>query len=271
MHFVISLWFFNLIVSVPDHCLLFYFPPSPAASHRLLPPPTASNLLLLISSPAPSPHHFPSSSHLLILILLLLPTPLSRPSSSYLLLLLIVSPLYPHCLLAVSPLFPRNSAFGSWTMSGSICFGIGLGVCQIAYNIIKSRIKLNSTEKALLKRERCLLYIMGDRTLGYQQKNEALRGKQRFVHILLKIADLFGPLATIMEKMVIVPYDKYQRMLEANWRCQCNKVPKSIFHNFKKNAKNVNKYETQKGWFLPHKWTEYVEKHWFQVMLRISH
>ena len=90
---------------------------------------------------------------------------------------------------------------------------------QIGHNCITFRIKLNPTEKALLKRERRLLYILGDITFGYKRKKETNRGKQRFVYNLLKIAltylDLFGTLATIMENMVLVPYDKYQRMLEA--------------------------------------------------------
>ena len=59
---------------------------------------------------------------------------------------------------------------------------------QIAHNIIKFRIKLNPTEKAVLKRERRILYILGDRTSAYQRENEALSGKQRFVYTLLKIA-----------------------------------------------------------------------------------
>ena len=40
---------------------------------------------------------------------------------------------------------------------------------------------------------------------------------------------------------------------------------------WRKTRETYKIYETQKGWFLPHKWTEHVEKHWFQVMLRISH
>ena len=59
---------------------------------------------------------------------------------------------------------------------------------QIAHNIIKFRIKLSPTERALLKRERRLLYILGDRTLGYQRKIVALRGTQRFLYTLPKVA-----------------------------------------------------------------------------------
>ena len=39
-----------------------------------------------------------------------------------------------------------------------------------------------------MKRERRLLYILGDRSLGYQRKIEVLRGKQRFLSTLLKVA-----------------------------------------------------------------------------------
>ena len=43
-------------------------------------------------------------------------------------------------------------------------------------------------EKVLLKREIHLQYIFSDRTLSYRKMVEALRGKQKFVHTLLKIA-----------------------------------------------------------------------------------
>ena len=56
---------------------------------------------------------------------------------------------------------------------------------EIAHNIIKFRIVL--TEKVLLRRSRRQLYILGDRTLGYQRKVEALGGKQKFIRTLLKI------------------------------------------------------------------------------------
>ena len=50
---------------------------------------------------------------------------------------------------------------------------------QIAHNIVKSKIVLT------LKRERRLVHLLGDRTLGYQHKKEAIRNKQRFIYILL--------------------------------------------------------------------------------------
>ena len=57
---------------------------------------------------------------------------------------------------------------------------------EIAHNII-FRIVLTPSEKVLLRRSRRQLYILGDRTLGYQRKVEALGGKQKFIRTLLKI------------------------------------------------------------------------------------
>ena len=57
---------------------------------------------------------------------------------------------------------------------------------EIAHNIIKFRIVLTPSEK-VLRRSRRQLYILGDRTLGYQRKVEALGGKQKFIRTLLKI------------------------------------------------------------------------------------
>ena len=58
---------------------------------------------------------------------------------------------------------------------------------EIAHNIIKFRIVLTPSVKVLLRRSRRQLYILGDRTLGYQRKVEALGGKQKFIRTLLKI------------------------------------------------------------------------------------
>ena len=59
-------------------------------------------------------------------------------------------------------------------------------ISQIAHNIIKFWITFSPLEKVLLKLESCILYIFGDSTFGYHKKVEALRGKQKFVHTLLK-------------------------------------------------------------------------------------
>ena len=58
---------------------------------------------------------------------------------------------------------------------------------QIAHNIVKSKIVLTPIEKATLKRERRLVHLLGDRTLGYQHK-KAIRNKPRLICILLNIA-----------------------------------------------------------------------------------
>ena len=59
---------------------------------------------------------------------------------------------------------------------------------EITHNIIKFRIALTPSEKVPLRRSRRQMYILGDRTLDYQRKVEALGGKQKFIHTLLKIA-----------------------------------------------------------------------------------
>lgn len=59
---------------------------------------------------------------------------------------------------------------------------------QIAHNIVKSKIVLTPIEKATLKRERRLVHLLGDRTLGYQHKKEAIRNKPRLICTLLNIA-----------------------------------------------------------------------------------
>lgn len=61
-------------------------------------------------------------------------------------------------------------------------------ISQIAHNIVKFKIQLTSVEKKALKRERRLLHLLGDRTLGYHHKKKVIWENQRFVYILLKIA-----------------------------------------------------------------------------------
>ena len=59
---------------------------------------------------------------------------------------------------------------------------------QIAYNILKFKIRLSSQEKTRLKRQRRTVYVLGNRKIGYQQKKEALQHQQRLVYTLVKIA-----------------------------------------------------------------------------------
>lgn len=61
-------------------------------------------------------------------------------------------------------------------------------ISQIAHNIVKFKIQLTTVEKRTLKRERRLLHLLGDRTLGYHHKKNVIWENQRFVYILLKIA-----------------------------------------------------------------------------------
>ena len=108
-----------------------------------------------------------------------------------------------------------NTAQGK-ALLGTITHGQIKALSQFAHNIIKFKITLNPSEKVLLKRNRCLLYILGDRTLGYHMKIEALCGKTKVcVYPSKNSIDAFGIGARIMEKLVLVTHDKYQRLLGA--------------------------------------------------------
>ena len=71
---------------------------------------------------------------------------------------------------------------------------------QITENIIKFWITLNP---------------VGVRTLGHHKKIEALHGVQKFVHTSENSLGAFGIGDRIMEKLVLVTYGKYQRLLGA--------------------------------------------------------
>lgn len=62
---------------------------------------------------------------------------------------------------------------------------------QIAYNIIKSKIRLSPTEKNRLKRHRLLIHLLGNRKVGYRQKKEAIKNKQRIVCALVNISSVY--------------------------------------------------------------------------------
>lgn len=61
-------------------------------------------------------------------------------------------------------------------------------ISQIAHNVIRFKIQLTPDQKKMLKRERRLLHLLGDRALGFQHKKKAVLDRQRFVYTLLKIA-----------------------------------------------------------------------------------
>ena len=61
-------------------------------------------------------------------------------------------------------------------------------VCQIAYNILRFTIKLNSSEKARLKRHKRFVHLLGNKKIGYFQKKEAIGQNPRTVYTLIKIA-----------------------------------------------------------------------------------
>ena len=62
---------------------------------------------------------------------------------------------------------------------------------QIAHNILKFKIRLTPSEKKRLKRQRRLVYLLGSRKVGYQQKKVAIGDKQRLIYTLVKIASVY--------------------------------------------------------------------------------
>ena len=113
-------------------------------------------------------------------------------------------------------LFGQTNSAQRKALLRTITRGQTKALSEIVHNIIKFRITLTPSEKVVLRRSRHHLYILSDRTLGYQRKVEALRGKQKFIHTLLKNSVGSSEFGTkIMEKLVLVPYNKYQRLLDA--------------------------------------------------------
>lgn len=62
---------------------------------------------------------------------------------------------------------------------------------QIAYNILRFTIDITPSEKAKLKRQRTFIYLLGSKTVGYQQKKEAIENNTGTVHSLVKIASVY--------------------------------------------------------------------------------
>ena len=62
---------------------------------------------------------------------------------------------------------------------------------EIAYNILKFKIPLTASQKTSLKRQRRAIYLLANRTLGFQQKKEGVQGKQKLVYTLVKIATVY--------------------------------------------------------------------------------
>lgn len=61
-------------------------------------------------------------------------------------------------------------------------------LCQIAYNILRFKIRLTPGEKDQLKRQRRFIHLLGNRTIGFKHKKEAIQHKSRVVYVLVKIA-----------------------------------------------------------------------------------
>lgn len=59
---------------------------------------------------------------------------------------------------------------------------------QIAYNILRFKIRLTPLEKARLKRQRRVIHLLGNRAIGFEQKREAIRRKPRVIYTFVKIA-----------------------------------------------------------------------------------
>ena len=62
---------------------------------------------------------------------------------------------------------------------------------QIAYNILKFKIQLTASEKVRLKRHRRVIYLLGNRKVGFQQKKGTIQDKQKLVYTLVKIASVY--------------------------------------------------------------------------------
>jgi hypothetical protein len=58
---------------------------------------------------------------------------------------------------------------------------------QIAYNILRFKIRLTPSEKAQLKRQRRIIHLLGNRSIGFKQKREAIQHKPRVIYTLVKI------------------------------------------------------------------------------------
>ena len=59
---------------------------------------------------------------------------------------------------------------------------------QIAYNILRFKIRLSPLEKAQLKRQRRVIHLLGNRAIGFKQKREIIKHKPRVIYTLVKIA-----------------------------------------------------------------------------------
>ena len=85
---------------------------------------------------------------------------------------------------------------------------------QIAHNIVKSKIVMTPIEK-VTKRERRLVHFSWETGYGVINiKKEAIRNKQRFIYPFEHGPTPFKRHTQLMDKLVLVPYVKYQRMLE---------------------------------------------------------
>ena len=63
-------------------------------------------------------------------------------------------------------------------------------VSEIAYNILKFKIPLTASQKTSLKRQRRVIYLLGNRKVGFQQKKEGIQSKEKLVYKLIKIASV---------------------------------------------------------------------------------
>ena len=93
-------------------------------------------------------------------------------------------------------------------------------ISQIAHNIIKSIILLSSSERAKLKRHKSFIHLIGSKKLGFIKKkgryfSSSACNTDTFTNSYTPFENCFS----VMEKAILVPYDKYQRLLAQNKRC----------------------------------------------------
>ncbi len=60
-------------------------------------------------------------------------------------------------------------------------------VSQIAHNVIKSVVKLTSSEKERLQKRRRFIHVLGNRMIGYERKRRAISANQTALVTLIRV------------------------------------------------------------------------------------
>ena len=81
---------------------------------------------------------------------------------------------------------------------------------EIVHNVLKGNVPLSSDQERTLRKYRPVLYVLGDNRLKPAQKKKSIR-KSHFVRVKNSIRS-----RAMGTKSVLIPYDKYKRMLDSN-------------------------------------------------------